>query len=83
MLVHVVSGLGEGWTESASPRMRHTDRRRGPQAAQFIHSLNSSSHNLGIDSETHLQNGGSEVGNDGLVELAFFKERYTVKVGYE
>lgn len=72
MLVQIVSGLGEGWVGSASLRMRHTDRRRGPQAAQFIHSLNSSSHNLDIDSETHLQNGGSELGNDGLVELAFF-----------
>lgn len=53
--------------------MRLTDRRRGPQAAQFIHSLNSSSHNLEIDSEMHLRNGGSEVGNGGLVELAFLE----------
>ncbi len=51
-------------------RMRHTDRRRGPQAAQFIYSLNSSFHNLDIYSEMHLQNGRSEVVNDGLVVLA-------------
>lgn len=55
MLVQIVSGWGEGWSWSVSLRMRHTDRRRGPQAAQFIHSLNSSSHNLEIDSEMHLQ----------------------------
>lgn len=71
MLVQIVSGWGEGWTGSVSLRMRHTDGRRGPQAAQFIHSLSSSSHNLEINSGTHLQNGGSELGNGVLVDFVF------------